>query len=126
LADLGAAITLATPAPSPTAARISPLQADLLANAHTHRGYLLLKAASASASAQPPVVALPPPLAGLSSTALEELASRDLALGGRYGNKIARQLSVRTNPYAKACGAIVSEALRTEREAAAGGASFAY
>jgi hypothetical protein len=123
LADLGAAITLATPDPSPTTACISPLQADLLANAHTHRGYLLLKAASASA--QPPAVALPPPLAGLSSTTLEELASRDLALGGRYGNKIARQLSVRTNPYAKACGAIVSEALRTEREAATGEASFA-
>jgi len=65
-------------------------------------------------------VALPPTLTCLSSTALEELASRDFALGGRYGNKIARQLSVQTNPYAKACGAIVKEALRKEREEFAG------
>jgi hypothetical protein len=109
--DLGTAITLITPATS--TAPISSLQADLLANAHTHRGYLLLKAASASDLLP---LALPPTLTDLSSTALEELASRDFALGGRYGNKIARQLSVQTNPYAKACGAIVKEALRKERE----------
>jgi hypothetical protein len=115
-ADLGTAIALTTPL-KPTAP-ISPLQADLLANAHTHRGYLLLKAASASvtSTSTPPQIALPPTLTGLSSTALEELASRDFALGGRYGNKLARQLSVQTNPYAKACGAIVKEALRKERE----------
>ena len=63
-----------------------------------------------------PQPALPPTLDGLSSTALEELAGRDFALGGRYGNKTARQLSVQTNPYAKACGAIVKEALRKERD----------
>jgi hypothetical protein len=123
-ADLSTAITLTTPATSPTTA-VSELQADLLANAHTHRGYLLLKAASAlarnSSSDSSPPVALPPTLADLSSTTLEELASRDLALGGRYGNRIAWQLSVQTNPYAKACGAIVKEALRKEREEFAAG-----
>jgi hypothetical protein len=112
--DLNTAITLTTPS-TPTAP-VSPLQADLLANAHTHRGYLLLKAASTTLDPQPQHPALPPTLTGLSSTALEELASRDFTLGGRYGNKIARQLSVQTNPYAKACGAIVKEALRKERE----------
>jgi hypothetical protein len=116
--DLNTAITLTTPS-TPTAP-VSPLQADLLANAHTHRGYLLLKAASTTLDPhsllQPQHLALPPTLIGLSSTAFEELASRDFALGGRYGNKIARQLSVQTNPYAKACGAIVKEALRKERE----------
>jgi hypothetical protein len=120
--DLNTAITLTTPS-TPTAP-VSPLQADLLANAHTHRGYLLLKAASTTldpqSQLQPQQVALPPTLTRLSSTALEELASRDFALGGRYGNKIARQLSVQTNPYAKACGAIVKEALRKEREEFAG------
>lgn len=101
-------------------ATISQLQADLLASAHTHRGYLLLKAASASAIVHSTQLALPLTLVGLSSSAMEELASRDFALGGRYGNRIARQLSVQTNPYAKACGAIVKEALRKEREEFAG------
>jgi|SRR2546423_6763247 len=126
--DLSTAITLTTPSTSTTP--ISPLQADLLASAHTHRGYLLLKAASASSARatktshsttlnshpQSPDLPLPPTLTGLSSTALEELASRDFAAGGRYGNKVARRMSVQTNPYAKACGAIVKEALRKERE----------
>jgi hypothetical protein len=122
--DLNTAITLT--APSTPTAPVSSLQADLLANAHTHRGYLLLKAASTTldphSQLQPQQLALPPTLTGLSSTVLEELASRDFALGGRYGNKIARQLSVQTNPYAKACGAIVKEALRKEREEFAGSA----
>jgi hypothetical protein len=115
--DLSTAITLTTP-PTPTTP-VSSLQADLLANAHTHRGYLLLKAVSAISNAlnsKSQQLALPATLTGLSSNALEELASRDFALGGRYGNKIARQLSVHTNPYAKACGAIVKEALQKERE----------
>jgi hypothetical protein len=85
----------------------------------------LLKAASTTldpqSQLQPQHLALPPTLTGLSSTALEELASRDFTLGGRYGNKVARQLSVQTNPYAKACGAIVKEALRKEREEFSGG-----
>lgn len=59
---------------------------------------------------------LPSRLRGMQSAQLEELASRDFALGGRYGNKVARGLSVRTNPYAKACGAIVREALKGEME----------
>jgi hypothetical protein len=47
---------------------------------------------------------------------LEEMASRDFFFGGRYGNKVAQQLAVQTNPYAKMCGAIVKEALRKEVE----------
>jgi hypothetical protein len=42
------------------------------------------------------------------------MASRDFFVGGRYGNKIAQQMSVQTNPYAKMCGAIVKEAMRKE------------
>ena len=49
---------------------------------------------------------------------LEEMASRDFFFGGQYGNEIARQLAVQTNPYAKMCGAIVKEALRKEVEGA--------
>jgi hypothetical protein len=50
----------------------------------------------------------------LSSGRLEEAASGELALGGRYGNETARQLAVKTNPYAKLCGAVVKEALTKE------------
>jgi len=44
----------------------------------------------------------------------EEAASRDLALGGRYGNPIAKGLAVSTNPTAKLCGQIVREAMKKE------------
>lgn len=37
--------------------------------------------------------------------------------GGKYGNRAARELGIRTNPYAKMCGAIVKEAMKREREA---------
>ncbi|KAJ5784649.1 uncharacterized protein N7503_009861 [Penicillium pulvis] len=115
LADLGQAITLATPA-SP-ADPISSGQARLLADAHTHRGYLLLKAARAKKTQALQEEAVGPDrLRGLEADQLEEMASRDFFLGGRYGNKVAQQLAVQTNPYAKMCGAIVKEAMRKEFE----------
>jgi hypothetical protein len=58
----------------------------------------------------------PQRLRGLTSDQLEEMASQDFFFGGRYGNKVAQQLAVQTNPYAKMCGAIVKEALRKEVE----------
>jgi hypothetical protein len=58
----------------------------------------------------------PERLRGLGADQLEEMASRDFFFGGRYGNKVAQQLSVQTNPYAKMCGAIVKEAMRKEVE----------
>ncbi|KAJ5906046.1 uncharacterized protein N7473_002962 [Penicillium subrubescens] len=115
-ADLGKAITLATPV-SP-ADPISSVQARLLADAHTHRGYLLLKAARVKKTR--PGVEVdsvgPERLRGHSADQLEEMASRDFFLGGRYGNKVAQQMAVQTNPYAKMCGAIVKEAMRKEME----------
>ncbi|KAJ5959477.1 Tetratricopeptide-like helical [Penicillium vulpinum] len=111
--DLGQAINFATPA-SPADA-VSAAQARLLADAHTHRGYLLLKAARVK-KAGPGGEAGPERLRGLSADQLEEMASRDFFFGGRYGNKVAQQLSVQTNPYAKMCGAIVKEAMRKEIE----------
>lgn len=44
----------------------------------------------------------------------EAAASRDFALGGRYGNEIAKGLAVATNPTAKLCGQIVREAMKKE------------
>ena len=115
LSDLGMTIKLTTP--SSRAAPISQLQADLLVKAHTHRGYLLLQTTKAvSEATSDSSAALPPELAGKDRERLEEMASRDFFLGGQYGNKLARQMSVQTNPYAKMCGAIVKEALRKERQ----------
>lgn len=44
----------------------------------------------------------------------EEAASRDFAMGGRYGNDIAKALAVSSNPTAKLCGQIVREAMKKE------------
>ncbi|OQE26656.1 hypothetical protein PENSTE_c005G07980 [Penicillium steckii] len=114
--DLGRAITLATPV-SP-ADPLSSVQARLLADAHTHRGYLLLKTArlKKNATLLSGDMVGPERLRELSADELEEMASRDFFLGGRFGNKVAQQLAVQTNPYAKMCGAIVKEAMRKEVE----------
>ncbi|KAJ5646332.1 hypothetical protein N7490_002704 [Penicillium lividum] len=115
LEDLSQAITLATPA-SP-ADPVSSDQARLLADAHTHRGYLILKAARVEKNQISREEAVGPVrLRGLGADQLEEMASRDFFFGGRYGNKVAQQLAVQTNPYAKMCGAIVKEAMKKEFE----------
>ena len=123
--DLGKAIELAS-SPSSSAA-VSPLQAKVLASAHTHRGYLtwrLAKSADSSSSTFDPQYntqrqgqekpALPRQLQNKSKEKLEETASRDFELGGKYGNDAAREMATRTNPYAKLCGDIVKEAMRGE------------
>ncbi|KAL2822009.1 hypothetical protein BJX63DRAFT_178213 [Aspergillus granulosus] len=112
LADLGTAISLSTPR-SP-ADPVSPLQAQLLADTHTHRAYLLLKISRRLKSTGD--AGVPSRLRELGSDELEEMASRDFFFGGRYGNKVAQQMAVQTNPYAKMCGAIVKEAMRKEIE----------
>lgn len=102
--DLARAIHLSLPASSPTAP-VSHYQARILRTAYSHRAYLYLKAVETGTQ-----------LKGLGKSELEELASRDFAAAARYGDEVAREMSVRTNPYAKMCGAIVRNALREERE----------
>jgi hypothetical protein len=85
-------------------AALSPYQARILRTAFSHRAYLYLKAAETETAWD-----------GKSKTDLEELASKDFAAAARYGDEVAREMSVRTNPYAKMCGAIVKNALREER-----------
>ncbi|KAL7276383.1 hypothetical protein RUND412_000620 [Rhizina undulata] len=102
LADLSKAISLATPS-SPTDP-LSPLRAKLLAQAHTQRGALLWS-----------LVRDRKKLEGFEGD-LEEAASSDFFIGGRYGNGIAKEMAARTNPYARLCGAIVKEALKGEME----------
>jgi hypothetical protein len=114
--DLSETITLATPK-SP-ADPISPLQARILADAHTHRGYILLKGEKVKQRGSDGCDCGPDEIRELDKDQLEEMASRDFFFGGRYGNKIAQQLAVQTNPYAKMCGAIVREAMRKEIEGA--------
>jgi hypothetical protein len=110
IADLARAILLATP--SSPAEAVSPMQAKVLASAHTHRGYLLWHA---SRSQRPDE--WKESIEGMSEMSvnqLEEMASKEFFLGGRYGNSTAQQLAVKTNPYAKLCGSIVKEALQRE------------
>lgn len=115
LQDLQTAIKLASPS-SPNAP-LSHLQTQVLASAHTHRGLLLLKVADMrSNSAQ--LHGVPETLARMEAIDIEGLASKDFYAGGKYGNKVARELSVKTNPYAKMCGAIVREAIQKEIEEA--------
>ncbi|KAL4922290.1 hypothetical protein BDW62DRAFT_172205 [Aspergillus aurantiobrunneus] len=115
LADLAQAIFLSTPL-SPADA-VSPLQARLLADSHTHRAYLLLRISrQLKVNNAVDVGGIPGRLRDVGPDGLEEMASRDFFLGGRYGNKVAQQMAVQTNPYAKMCGAIVKEAMRKEVE----------
>jgi predicted nucleic acid-binding protein len=109
-ADLAQAISLATPTKANKT--LSIMDARILASAHTHRGYLLLLASKSEENRK--MLANVPGLRDLSIHDLEEAASREFAKGGRYGNETARQLAVKTNPYAKLCGSIVREALTKE------------
>jgi len=110
LEDLSQAIKLATP--ENTTNPLSSSHAKVLASAHTHRGYLLLLASKSDANRH--MLNCTPGLEKLSSEQLEEAASREFALGGRYGNTTAKQIAVKTNPYAKLCGVIVKEAFTKE------------
>jgi len=102
LSDLSTAIRIATP---PKRSRTSPDYSRMLSQAYTHRATIYLLAAREE-------------IAGISEShaaeELEEFASRDFELAGRYGNELARAMAVRTNPYAKLCGAIVQTALMKE------------
>jgi hypothetical protein len=104
--DLARAIHLSLPSASPTSP-VSPYAAKIIRTAYSHRAYLYLKAVEAGTD-----------LNRLGKSELEELASKDFAAAARYGDEVAREMSVRTNPYAKMCGAIVRNALREERKEA--------
>jgi hypothetical protein len=102
--DLSRAIQVSLPSASPTDP-VSSFQARILRTAYSHRAYLYLKAAEMGTALQ-----------GLEKSELEELASKEFACAARYGDEVARDMSVRTNPYAKMCGSIVRNALKEERK----------
>ncbi|KAH0344294.1 hypothetical protein KCU81_g4754, partial [Aureobasidium melanogenum] len=113
LKDLQKGIQLASPT-SPDQ-QLSTHQTTVLAAAYTHRGFLLLKIADIIRSGEQ-VHGVSETLQSASAESVEEQASKDFAAGGQYGSKEAREMAVRTNPYAKMCGAIVKEALKKEQE----------
>ena len=108
--DLSRGIELATPSDSPDST--SAHQSKVLATAYTHRGFLLLKVADMVKNGR--TVHVVGSLATSNAASIEEIASEDFARGGRYGNPLGKQMAVRTNPYAKMCGAIVKDALQQE------------
>ncbi|KAG9194934.1 hypothetical protein G6011_00054 [Alternaria panax] len=99
--DLAQAIQLSSPHSSTPA--VSPHAAKVLRTAYSHRAYLYLKAVESETRWQ-----------GMTTSELEEQASKDFAAAARYGDEVAREMSVRTNPYKKMCGVIVRDALREE------------
>lgn len=109
LHNLDTAISLLTPL-TPFAP-ISPQAAKTLSQAHTQRGalyHITAKQMDNDSNARLRIDK------SFTAEDLEERASRDFMMGGRYGNDIARGLAVATNPTAKLCGSIVREAMRKE------------
>lgn len=98
---------------------VSDHQAGVLAAGHTHRGFLLLKAAEMKRKGDV-LHGTGKRLQNATAVQIEEMASVDFAAGGRYGNKMAQEMSVKTNPYAKMCGAIVKEAMQKDMREAGG------
>ena len=114
----------ATPIPPPPQ-NISQQQARLLSVARTHRGYTLLQLAarastSPTKSESPQTLTSRHPFQSLSKAQLEEMASHDFAVAGRYGDKTAKEAAVALNPYARMCGAIVKNAMKEEFDFALG------
>jgi hypothetical protein len=109
--DISLAITSSLSKPLANGSSVSEYQARMLRTAYSHRAYLYLKASESGVEWK-----------GKVGNELEELASRDFAEAARFGDETAREMSVRTNPYKKMCGAIVKNALSEERREAGFGA----
>lgn len=106
LDDISEAIRIAKPWRNATT---SAENARILCHAHTHRATIYLLVARGEITGI---------LQGQSREQLEEHASHDFAVAGRYGSDLAKAMAVRTNPYAKMCGAIVQSALMKEMDLA--------
>lgn len=111
LEDLEQSIQLLSP--TSLNAPLSPQAARTLSMAHTQRAAVYLKTANLAAHR---TLDIPVGRQEAEWTRLEfeEAASLDLALGGRYGNEVAKGLAVSVNPTAKLCGQMVREAMKKE------------
>ncbi|KAI2471832.1 hypothetical protein F4781DRAFT_78747 [Annulohypoxylon bovei var. microspora] len=111
LLDLDKAIALLTP--KSLFASISPQAGKTLSLAHTQRAAIYHMTAKFFQAGQVASVSERKEVAW-TKIEFEEAASRDFAMGGRYGNEIAKGLAVSTNPTAKLCGQMVREAMKKE------------
>ncbi|XXG97117.1 hypothetical protein Hte_003412 [Hypoxylon texense] len=111
LSDLDEAIQLLTPENPRTP--ISPQAGRTLASAHTQRGAIYLLIAKFFEARQLDCLGGRKE-SSWTKTDFEEAASREFAMGGRYGNEIAKGLAVSTNPTAKLCGQMVGLAMKEE------------
>ncbi|KAI0853685.1 hypothetical protein F5Y00DRAFT_57930 [Daldinia vernicosa] len=111
LSDLDWAISLLTP--KSIFAAISPQAGKTLSLAHTQRA-AIYHMTSKSFQAGSKINIVGRREESWTKNDFEEAASRDFALGGRYGNDIAKALAVSTNPTAKLCGQMVREAMKKE------------
>lgn len=106
-ADINIAIKLASAPTTPTI---------VLGSAHTQRGAILFKASRSLAKNSEAVFVLPEEYAHMDSSGLESAALKDFQTGARYGNVIAKEMTVKFNPMAKLCGQIVREAMVRDME----------
>lgn len=111
LSDLDRAIELLTP--RKLYSKLSPQTARTLSMAHTQRAAIYHTTSKLFVSNP---LSIDPERRESKWTELDfaENASRDFAMGGRYGNEIAKGLAVSTNPTAKLCGQMVREAMKKE------------
>lgn len=117
LSDLDRAISLLMPSTASSAA-MSPTAAKTLSLAFTQRAALYYATSKqmqlASSTGRSCNSAVDRPEARWNKMDFEEAASRDFAMGGRFGNEIARGLAVGTNPTAKLCGQMVQQMMKGE------------
>lgn len=112
LSDLDTCISLLTPGVSYP--RLSRQAAKTLSSAHTQRAAIYHQTSKMLAKGGVLNVDQGRAEVGWEKIDFEEAASRDFALGGRYGNEVAKGLAVSTNPTAKLCGQMVREAMKKE------------
>ncbi|KAK8133972.1 hypothetical protein PG984_005984 [Apiospora sp. TS-2023a] len=115
LSDLDEAVKLLTP--KSLFSSISPQASKTLALSHTQRAalyHITAKGLPDGTDESDLNIHEGRKELGWSKMDFEEAASRDFALGGRYGNEIAKGLAVATNPTAKLCGQMVREAMKKE------------
>ncbi|CAK7244061.1 MAG: hypothetical protein STHCBS139747_005595 [Sporothrix thermara] len=111
LSSLDRAIGLLMPT---SASPMSPTAAKTLSLAFTQRAALYYATAKLIASGRKCSTKVNRPEACWAKVEFEEAASRDFAMGGRFGNDIARGLAVGTNPVAKLCGQMVQQMMKSE------------
>lgn len=112
LSDLDVCISLLSPTgPHP---RLSPHAAKTLSLAHTQRAAIYHQTSRMLAKGGDLDVHPQRREASWKKLDFEEAASLNFALGGKYGNEIAKGLAVSTNPTAKLCGQMVREAMKKE------------